>query len=247
MKVKIITAMHKAVLKGRSLREIENKLRGVISDIPDFNIREKARVYSAARKIAIRMMNQNGEPTNMQIKEYVTAFNKAEEHRNARNRAANTKGQIRLNRAASQVFLLCSSHSNPAEDHRDYQGLVYVDKYWRNTLADDEETKKKVAAYIRNHDVRTVQEICGAPVYMTTRPYCKHFFIPVTIEEVLGNSVRSLLKKHPEAKVKSHNINYRKKYYKTRKRIHLNLGMTGEARRDTVLINRISETKELVK
>lgn len=235
--------MQKAVLKGRELHEIEDKLRGVIADIPDFNIREKAKLYVACRKLAIRMLNQEGEPTNTQILQFVTATNKVNEHRNARDRAANTKGQLRLNRAAGQVFLLCSEHSNPAEDHRDYQGKVYVDRMWKSTLADDKETSRKVAAYIRNHDIITVQEVCGAPVYMTTRPHCKHFFVPVTIDEVLGSSVKGLLSRHPEAKVKSKNVNYRKKFYQTRKRIHQALGMQGEARRDNILINRLSGEK----
>ena len=243
MKIKIITAIHKAVLNGKNLHDIEKKLRGVVSDIPDLNIREKAVIYSAARKITIRMLNQHGEPTNTQIKEFITSYNKAEEHRNVRNRVIDTRWQLRINRATQQVFLLCSKHSNPAEDHKDWEGKVYVDKYWRNTLSEDEETRKKVAAYIKNHDVKTVQEICGAPVYMTTRPHCKHFFIPVTIEEVLGSSVKGLLNRHSEAIVKNHNINYRKKFYETRKRIHLKLGMVGEARRDTVLINRMSDVK----
>ena len=210
----------------------------MIQASPDFNIREKAGLYRVIKRTVELMYIQNGKLENGQIKNYSTGMGKIEEHRNARNRKQNLVQEMRVNRAQGSVFYMCSIHSNPAEDHKDWQGRIYVDRYWKSILADDEETQKKVAAYIRNHDTLTVQEICGEPVYLITRPYCKHFFIGLDTDEVLNNGVKKIREGHPEAHTRSHNVYYRKKYYKLRERIHTVLNMEGEAAWDRKLIKR---------
>lgn len=94
----------------------------------------------------------------------------------------------------SGVFYLCSTHINPAKDHADWEGKIYVNADWEDRV--DPDMHGKIAAYIRNHDIKTVQWVVGEPVYLITRPNCKHYFIEISVEEVLGNSVRKLLKKH---------------------------------------------------
>lgn len=94
----------------------------------------------------------------------------------------------------SGVFYLCSTHVNPAKDHADWEGKVYVNADWEDRV--DPDMHGKIAAYIRNHDIKTVQWVVGEPVYLITRPNCKHYFIEISVEEVLRNSVRKLLKKH---------------------------------------------------
>lgn len=57
----------------------------------------------------------------------------------------------------------CSSHPDCAPDHADYQGKVYVlDKY-----------KGEYPGY------QTVEWVTGAPVYLTTRPNCRHILTPI--------------------------------------------------------------------
>ena len=92
------------------------------------------------------------------------------------------------------IFYLCSSHINPAKDHKDWEGKVYVNEDWETRC--DQDMHGKIEAYIRNHDVKTVQWVTGEPVYLVTRPNCKHYFVPVSVEEVLGSSVKKLLKSH---------------------------------------------------
>lgn len=94
----------------------------------------------------------------------------------------------------SGVFYLCSSHQKPAKDHAEWEGKIYVHEDWAMRI--DEEMHGKVEAYIRNHHIRTVQWVTGSPVWLVYRPNCKHYFIEVSIEEVLGSSVRKLLKAH---------------------------------------------------
>lgn len=116
---------------------------------------------------------------------------------------------------SGNIFFLCSSHKNPARDHADYEGKMYVSKDW------EKRAKKSfipmIKAYIRNHQVRTVEWVIGPPVYMVRRPNCKHFFIPIPVGEVLSSSVRSLLKRHgaymEDVKQLSYEQLQYKKYY----------------------------------
>lgn len=219
MKIKLIKLIYKSVQDSIPLNQLMQKVRDVIQDIPDFNVREKAKMYVLVKKTAKLMYIQNGNLENSQLKTYYSGINKVSEHANSRKRKQNLAGMMRNNRAKGGVFYICSTHSNPATDHAEWQGRIYVDRYWRNTLEGDEIALKKVAAYIRNHDIKTVQEICREPVYLITRPYCKHFFIELDTDEVLNSSLNSIKKNHPEAIVKTHNINYRKKYYRFRAKV----------------------------
>ena len=218
-KVKIVEDLHKAVLNKTPETVILKKMRGMIQASPDFNIREKAALYKVIKRIADLMYIQNGNLENSQIKNYSTSINKIEEHKKARLRRVDLATKMRESRASAGVFYMSSIHSNPAKDHAEWQGKVYVDRYWKSVLEGDLEAQKRVAAYIRNHNTMTVQEVIGAPVYLITRPYCKHFFIKLDTDEVMGNGVKAVQRLHPEAHVRTHNLDYRKKFYKLRARI----------------------------
>ena len=237
-KVTIIKMIYQAVQDKTPETVILKKIRGMIQNTPSFNIREKAALYNVIKRTADLMYIQNGNLYNGQIKQYVTGLGKVEEHKDARQRKLKLAVQLRVNRVEKGVFYMSSMHSNPAKNHSRYQGAIYVDRFWRNTLEGDEEMKKKVAAYIRNHDTMTVQEVCGTPVYFITRPYCKHFFVELNTEEVLGASAAKIQKSHPEVREKSHNIYYRKKYYMLRQKIHTVLNMKSEAEWDKELIKK---------
>ena len=237
-KVHVIKYINDAVQKGIPETVILKKIKGMIETSPNFNIREKAAMYKVIKRVADLMYIQNGKLYNGQIREYSTGLNKIEEHRNARLRKKKLIAEMQGSRASSKVFYMSSIHSNPAKDHADWQGKIYVDRYWRSILADDEAMLKRVGAYIRNHNTMSVQDVCGSPVYLITRPYCKHFLISLDTDEVLGNSINKIKKDHPEAHTRSHNIYYRKKYYRMRERIHTILGMDIEAARDKQLIKK---------
>lgn len=91
-------------------------------------------------------------------------------------------------------FFLCSSHPKPAKDHADWEGRMYYDADWEQYAADHD--ADRIRAYIRNHKLRSVQWVVGAPVYLTTRRNCKHFFLNIPLEEVLHSSAKALIKKH---------------------------------------------------
>ena len=49
MKVKIIELLYKAMLNNIPEHEILKKIRGIIQNTPDFNIREKAALYKIVK------------------------------------------------------------------------------------------------------------------------------------------------------------------------------------------------------
>ena len=116
---------------------------------------------------------------------------------------------------ASGVFYLCSTHAKPAQDHADWEGKIYVSGDWRNRI--DQDMHGKIEAYIRNHDVKTVEWVTGEPVYLVTRPNCKHYFIELGVEEVLGTGLKTLLRRHemymPEDLPMSYEYGQYKGYY----------------------------------
>lgn len=100
----------------------------------------------------------------------------------------------------SGVFYICSCHSDCAEGHLDYQGKVYIEYNWREKVQ-NVGLIKKIQAYIRNHKIRTIEWVMGAPVWMMTRPNCRHYFIPVSTEDVLHSSAKSLIRKYGAGEV----------------------------------------------
>lgn len=199
---RIYRYVNKAVQDGVDREDIFKKVRDIIKDIPDFNIREKARLYVAAKKMIIQAVMQEGDLYKKQLRRFEIDCNKVTEHKNARMRKDDLKIKMRFRRAGGQVFYLCSEHPNCAKDHKDYQGKIYVDRFWRNTLEDDPEMLKAVEAYIKNHDIKTVQWVCSDPVYMIRRPYCKHKMIPLDLKTVLKNSLNKIKRSMREGEKK---------------------------------------------
>lgn len=111
------------------------------------------------------------------------------------------------------VFFLCSSHEKPAKDHENYEGKVYITEKWENRVSDPH-LKARIKAYVRNHNIQTVEWVTGPPVYMIYRPNCKHYFIDVSVEEVLGHSTKSLLKAHKMYMPNEVPMSYEKSQYK---------------------------------
>ena len=168
---------------------------------------------------------------NLTIQEATKMVNRAERASTARRKNRIIKDTLKENRQQRLpiVFYLCSYHEKPALDHKDYQGKLYIDRYWRSAVLQYSELawlEAPIDAYIKNHKIQTMQEVVGGTPYLTTRPYCKHFFIPVDIWTVLTSSLSAIKREHPEAVQgtgkKSHR-QYRRDYYKLRDNIRKGL------------------------
>jgi len=99
------------------------------------------------------------------------------------------QGVIKEARKQKKIFYICSSHDDCASDHKDYQGQIYVDESWDRTNAE-------IADYVILNNIKTFQWITFRPVWMTTRPYCRHYFKALDTEDVLSHSVSQLTKNH---------------------------------------------------
>lgn len=243
-KIYVVRYIHEAVIKGKPKRQTMEGIRDIVESISSLNMREKSDMYKLLKIITDSMYENEGKLENDEIKFLSVNVNKIMERRNSRVRTKNLAKEMQDSRAKNGVFYLCSIHSNPAEDHKDWQGKIYVDRYWKSILKEDVAARKKVAAYVKNKDILTVQQICGAPVYMITRPYCMHYFIELDTEEVLNNGIKAVRKNHPEAHSKEHHVDYRVKYYNTRKRIHKAMGMNDEAAYDRGLVSRAKKREK---
>lgn len=102
---------------------------------------------------------------------------------------------LKQNRSIAKIFYLCSRHDDCAIDHIDYQGKVYIDETWRNVIKDEEE-RTKVMVYITEYRVHSFQWVTHAPVWMITRPNCRHYFKALDLYEVFGKSAEELIKEH---------------------------------------------------
>ena len=146
---------------------------------------------------------------------------------------------------ASGIFYLCSTHINPAKDHADWEGKIYVSEDWEERVSSDQHSQ--VAAYIRNKHIRTVQWVTGEPVWLITRPNCKHFLIEVPVEEVLSSSVKKLLKNHDMYMEDEKEITYEygqyKDYYERLKMLNYLKGMFDAEELD----KDIDKTRQLVR
>ena len=71
-------------------------------------------------------------------------------------------------------FYMASWHKDSAADHADWQGKLYYDA----------NAKGEALEYARNHNLKTLQWVTGSPVWFVTRPYCRHYFVQYSLEEV---------------------------------------------------------------
>ena len=94
-----------------------------------------------------------------------------------------------------RIFYLASAHNDCANDHKDYQGKIYIDEKWQD-LIKDEELKQEIQKYVNIHNVKTFQWVIGKPVWFITRPNCRHYVKSMKTDDVLGKSVETLIRNH---------------------------------------------------
>lgn len=107
------------------------------------------------------------------------------------------KNDLKSNRSekSPKIFYICSSHNDCAKDHLDYQGKIYIDDKWEQII-NDNVLKKEIRMYINVHNVKTLQYITYKPVWLITRPNCRHYFKAINTEEVLNKNSDAILRNH---------------------------------------------------
>lgn len=96
-----------------------------------------------------------------------------------------------------RLFILVSEHKDSALDHKDYQGRLYFAKDYEKIIANEDENKRKeIFKRIKEEHMLEFEWVIGKPVWMITRPNCRHFFEYLDTEDVLKHTTKYLLKKH---------------------------------------------------
>jgi hypothetical protein len=114
--------------------------------------------------------------------------------------------QEQVGQVTGVSFYLASSHRDSADDHNEYQGKYYYDEKWRSFTKP--EFHKDIETFIKRNNLKSYQWVKSKPVYFTTRPNCRHYFVPVSVEQVLELAPDQLSKKLNIQKGE-----YKKEYY----------------------------------
>lgn len=116
-------------------------------------------------------------------------------------------------RKEEKIFYLASSHKDCAIDHKDYQGKIYVDENWKKYVS--EKDFADVSQFIIMNNIQTFQWVIGNPVWLITRPNCRHYFKAMTTKEVLTKDANTLIRNHKMNHKKGNKItqtlNYKRK------------------------------------
>ena len=145
----------------------------------NFNRDERYQIYLAAYKACITVTG-DGEFffAEKDFADMIKLINKAERKHSF------LDNKLKLQETLEEtpfgtIFYKCSKHKNAGKDHAPYQGMVFYDRFWESKNANMEPwLARAIRKYIKKYDLISVQKISGHPVYLGTRPYCAHHFIP---------------------------------------------------------------------
>jgi hypothetical protein len=208
---------------GKQKTWLKENLKRIIDSFPDLTRNEKARLYQIAWKTAtdpveVTVTERVGTggrslPSKKEVdfskpsncKDLVQTLGKIERRTSSRNQKNSIKETIARARRADElaigrlpmIFYACSAHSKPAKDHADYQGKIYVDRYWRKycTGTVPEWIMLAIEDYIRENEIVSIQKIMGPPVWLCTRPFCRHILYPINTLTVLTEKPNTYIKK----------------------------------------------------
>lgn len=218
----IYTFLNRAICVSsppQKLKDISASLRSYVNSLSGLNRNEKGHIYQEAMRLAraaVSAKRLDRSPMSVlgvseNLRRLVVAVRKSLMSFRLRQKKNEVK---RFLKDEDTVFFLCSSHTSPALDHKDYQGRVYIDRFWRKKVQGF--MYYAVMSYIKNHKCLSVQESMTGPPYLCTRPYCKHYFIPLRTTEVLHTSVRKLNERIGKVKDKEYDYS---EFEKLRKKI----------------------------
>lgn len=121
---------------------------------------------------------------------------------------------------AGVVFYITSFYGDCAKDHADYQGKIYYDANWKENAPKDR--IDEIQNYIDSKNLKSVQEVMDAPVYLTTRPNCRHYFTAIDIDTVLGAKTNSDISKLRSERNLNFNGKYKPEKYEALQKQRLN-------------------------
>lgn len=206
----------RALDEGKSLNKVKKELTAFVNSFSGITRNEKYEIWQEFYKLVRAARHDENWQKKISLRKSYDAVLKVvrrvERKKKLREKRALVREQLD---SQEYIFYICSVHQKPAEDHKDYQGQIFVDRFWRQKVKGTD--YYAVLSYIKNHKTITVQQIMKEPVYLTTRPNCKHFFIPLDTYTVLHTSQKKLAEKH---RVKMYTA---EEYYDLRSRVFSSL------------------------
>ncbi len=92
-----------------------------------------------------------------------------------------------------QLFYVCDTYSDCANDHLDYQGKLYYDAtVWKKVPRDN--PYYKTLQYAIGKCKASVEDVTTKKPYLLTRPNCRHRLIPISIDDVVDLPIKQILK-----------------------------------------------------
>ena len=182
--------INEAVHKGYKLNRISADIRQIVNSYEGLNRDERYELYYEVYNLARASKSSTNPEKTISLRKNFDKILGAARRVKASAELRRKKIVTRASLNSNTIFYLCSTHSNCAEDHVDYQGRIYCTTYWRQKVSGF--MYYAVLSYIKNHNIQTVQRVMQEPVWLTTRKYCKHYFIPMNTEEVLHSSMKRL-------------------------------------------------------
>lgn len=132
------------------------------------------------------------------------AFNRAQRRMWLRTKQTSVKSGMKICREMEVpvIFYLVSSHQKPQPAHKDLQGRILIDRYWRETLRQSglENEIPRIEKYVKANNTLSVQSSMQDPYYLIVRPHCKHRLFPLRTSEVLSYSQHQIWERHRDAR-----------------------------------------------
>lgn len=210
---KYIVEVYKGLINRKSIREIAKGIRKITKWRDDGKLPYSLKQEKYALNLAKRLKKQvddnyikNGENVDLGLFLYIELKRrnvyqemKSISYEYAQKEEAEMKEKI-INQdlktpVNGKIFFLISKHDDCAIDHKDFQGKLYVNAYWKN-IVKNEALRKTINDFISKNNIKTFQWVIGKPVWMITRPNCRHYYELLTINDVLNNSVNNLIDKN---------------------------------------------------
>lgn len=204
---KYIACVYEDLLKNKSTREIHRDIKKITLVAKKSGYIVPKELYTYALALGKNISLEINGPLVMPIEQWlVQKFSRLKVYQNTNTliyehakRIENKEKQeviqneLKQNRALDtpKIFYLASEHGDCAEDHKDYQGKIYVDANWRKYVKNSD-----IENYITANDIKTLQWVVNKPVWFITRPNCRHYFKAIDSLEVLSTSVKTLVAKY---------------------------------------------------
>lgn len=185
----------RALDEGTSLNKVKKELTAFVNSFSGITRNERYEIWQEFYKLVRAARHDENWQKKISLRKSYDAVLRVARRVDRKKKLREKRALVREQLDSQEhIFYICSVHQKPAEDHKDYQGQIFVDRFWRQKVKGTD--YYAVLSYIKNHNTVTVQQIMKKPVYLTTRPNCKHFFIPLDTYTVLHNSQKKLAEKH---------------------------------------------------